>query len=147
MPAPLPRCTRTAGGATIAVPTRTHTSTATSSPIVWRSGRVAFAHTVFDHHPEWGALLDNLHVRSDLQGTGVGTELLSRAAQELLRRRTSDTLYLWVLAQNTAAQSFYDARGGTRVESELRGPFPGGGSAMAYRYHWPDPSRLITKAA
>ncbi|MGO9559572.1 MAG: hypothetical protein ACLPQS_09625 [Acidimicrobiales bacterium] len=51
---------------------------------------------------------------------------------------------LWVLAQNTAAQSFYDARGGTRVETTIRGPFPGGGKAVGHRYFWPDPSQLIT---
>lgn len=107
---------------------------------------IAFAHTVFGHDPEWGALLDNLHVRSNLKGEGIGTQLLSRAAQELIRQRPSEPLYLWVLDQNTAARSFYDARGGTRVESTLRGPFPGGGMALGHRYFWSDPSQLITGA-
>jgi len=104
---------------------------------------VGFAHTLFDHDPEWGALLDNLHVKHDLKGTGVGTRLLSVAAQELGRSRPSEPLYLWVLDQNTAAQKFYDARGGTRVETTLRGPFPGGGRALGHRYVWPDPTSLI----
>jgi len=34
---------------------------------------VGFAHTMFGHDPRWGALLDNLHVRSDLKGLGIGT--------------------------------------------------------------------------
>lgn len=72
---------------------------------------IGFAHVVFGHDPVWGALLDNLHVRSDLKGRGIGTQLLSRAAQELIWQRPSEPLYLWVLDQNTAAQSFYDARG------------------------------------
>ena len=31
---------------------------------------IGFAHTIFGHDPKWGALLDNLHVRSDLKGGG-----------------------------------------------------------------------------
>jgi ribosomal protein S18 acetylase RimI-like enzyme len=104
---------------------------------------VGFAHTVFDHDPNWGALLDNLHVTSDLKGNGIGTRLLSHTALEFLQCRPAGTLHLWVLDQNVAAQSFYDARGGTRVESKLRGPFPGGGMAVGHRYFWPDPSQLI----
>ena len=106
---------------------------------------IGFAHTIFDHDPMWGALLDNLHVRSDVKGQGIGTRLLSAAASELIRCRTSESLYLWVLDQNEAAQLFYDARGGSRVESTLRGPFPGGGRAAGHRYFWPDPSRLVSK--
>jgi ribosomal protein S18 acetylase RimI-like enzyme len=101
---------------------------------------IGFAHTVFDHDPAWGALLDNLHVRSDLKGQGIGKRLLSESARELIRRRPSATLYLWVLDQNVAAQSFYDACGGTKVETALRGPFPGGGRAVGHRYFWPEPS-------
>ena len=108
---------------------------------------IAFAHVVFGHDPTWGALLDNLHVQSNVKRNGIGTRLLSEAALELMRCRPSQPLHLWVLDQNVAAQSFYEARGGTRVESTLRGPFPGGGSAMGHRYFWPDPSRLLTRGA
>jgi len=108
---------------------------------------VGFAHTVFGHDPKWGALLDNLHVRSNLKGNGIGTRLLSEAARNLIRCRPSEALYLWVLDQNVAAQSFYDARGGVRVESTLRGPFPGGGRATGHRYVWLQPSRLLTEGA
>jgi ribosomal protein S18 acetylase RimI-like enzyme len=102
---------------------------------------------LFDHDPQWGALLDNLHVRSDLKGAGIGTRLLSMAAQELIRSRPSQFVYLWVLDQNTAAQAFYEARGGTRVETKRRGPFPGGGMAVGHRYFWPDPQLLITPSS
>ena len=104
---------------------------------------VGFSHTVFDHDPTWGALLDNLHVRTELRGSRIGTQLLSRAAMGLLAYRPSATLHLWVLDQNKAAQSFYEARGGVRVETALRGPFPGGGRALGHRYHWPEPSELV----
>ncbi len=104
-----------------------------------------FVHTVFDHDPEWGALLDNLHVRSDLKGKGIGTQLMSQAARRLVQYRPTPPLYLWVLEQNAAAQAFYSDRGGIRVETTLRGPFPGGGRAMGHRYFWPDASVLVVQ--
>lgn len=109
-----------------------------------RSGDlVGFCHTQFDQDPKWGALIDNLHVRSDLKGYGIGTQLLSVAAEHLVQNRPSQPVHLWVLDQNTAAQAFYDARGGKRVETTLRGPFPGGGTALGHRYFWSDPRVLV----
>ena len=105
---------------------------------------IGFAHTLFGHDPAWGALLDNLHVRSDHKGAGIGTELLSESARMLMRSRPTEPLHLWVLDQNMAAQAFYDARGGARVETTLRGPFPGGGRAIGHRYFWFEPHRLVT---
>jgi ribosomal protein S18 acetylase RimI-like enzyme len=104
---------------------------------------LGFAHTILDEDPRWGALLENLHVRTELKRTGVGSRLLAETAQKLLRLRPAGSLHLWVLGQNTPAQAFYDARGGIRVETELRGPFPGGGRALGHRYHWSDPALLL----
>jgi ribosomal protein S18 acetylase RimI-like enzyme len=113
--------------------------------IVARRGQevLGFAHTVVDEDPLWGSLLENLHVTSDLKRSGIGSHLMSQAARTLLRLRPHGSLHLWVLDQNTAGQAFYDARGGRRVETQLRGPFPGGGRAMGHRYHWSDPTRLL----
>jgi GNAT superfamily N-acetyltransferase len=107
---------------------------------------VGFAHLAFDQDPTWGSLLDNLHVVFDQKRHGIGTLLLSAVASELIRSRPSGSLYLWVLDQNEPAQAFYTARGGVLVESELRGPFPGGGQAIGHRYAWSDPSRLVSNA-
>jgi ribosomal protein S18 acetylase RimI-like enzyme len=104
---------------------------------------IGFAHTILDDDPTWGALLDNLHAMHDRKRQGIGTRLMAETARALLERRPSTGLYLWVLEQNTAAQAFYDARGGRPVGREIRGPFPGGGTAPALRYAWPDPSKLI----
>ena len=89
--------------------------------------------------------LENLHVAHDLKRQGAGTRLMSETARVLLSRRPSTGLYLWVLEQNTAGQDFYDARGGAAVERAVRGPFPGGGTAVALRYAWPDPANLIAE--
>lgn len=95
------------------------------------TGRViGFIHVIFDHDPQWGSLVDNLHVTPDQQRTGIGTELLSHAARAVVERARTHQMYLWVLEQNTPAQHFYRARGATRVETAAVSP-PGG-----------DPSRL-----
>lgn len=95
------------------------------------AGRVVgFIHVVFDHDPQWGSLVDNLHVTHDQHRTGIGTDLLSCAARAAAERARTNRMHLWVLEQNTAAQHFYRARGASPVETAIVSP-PGG-----------DPSRL-----
>jgi ribosomal protein S18 acetylase RimI-like enzyme len=100
---------------------------------------VGFAHVVFDHDPEWGALLDNLHVTHDLKGLGVGTKLMAEVARAVLNRSRPTTLYLYVLEQNVAGQAFYNARGGQSMERVSRDPDPG----YRLRYWWSDPAVLL----
>ena len=107
---------------------------------------VGFAHTILDEDPQWGSLLENLHVTSELKRNRIGSHLLSETAQRLLRLRPTGSLHLWVLDQNTTGQAFYSARGGSRVETEQRGPFPGGGRALGHCYHWPNPDRLVVRS-
>ena len=109
---------------------------------------VGFAHTVFDDDPNWGALLDNLHVAYGHQRRGVGWRLLALTAHAVAERADRTGLYLWVLEQNVAAQAFYRARGGRCVGRRDVSP-PGGvpgrlnGSPAALRYVWPDPAMLL----
>jgi GNAT superfamily N-acetyltransferase len=108
---------------------------------------VGFCHAVFDHDPRWGTLVDNLHVTYRLKGGGIGTRLLAHTAEVVVDRRPDNGLYLWVLEQNTAAQAFYEARGGVRVEHGWAGT-PGGdprlkGTPGRFRYAWSDPAVLI----
>jgi len=103
---------------------------------------VGFAHTILEDDPTWGALLDNLHVRHDLKGHRIGSQLMAETARAVLDRTPSSGLYLWVLEQNEAARAFYDARGGTCAGREVS-QAPGGGSVVGLRYVWPDPSVLI----
>jgi len=107
---------------------------------------IGFAHTVFGDDPRWGALLDNLHVRSVDKRHGIGSQLLRFTAGAVVERGTG--LYLWVLEQNVDAQAFYAARGAVRVERALTTP-PGGvaerlnGSPAKLRYAWSDPAVLL----
>ncbi len=112
---------------------------------------VGFAHVVFDADERWGSLLDNLHVVHSRQGHGLGRVLLTRAAEAVAERATGDSLYLWVLEQNTAAQGFYRALGGSTGERATVPP-PGGdptqlnGSPSMLRITWPDVGSLIKPA-
>ena len=109
---------------------------------------VGLAHTQLGENPDWGALLDNLHVSYEVKRLGIGTRLMALTAQAVLDSSPASGLYLWVLEQNTAAQAFYTARGGSCVETGLVSP-PGGdparlnGSPRCLRFAWPDPSRLL----
>jgi ribosomal protein S18 acetylase RimI-like enzyme len=101
-----------------------------------------FVHTILDHDPVWGALLDNLHVTQEHQRRGLGTQLMTRSAEAIVSRAERAGLYLWVLESNRAAQAFYRAQGGRCVDREISEP-PGGGRVVGLRYVWRDPSVLL----
>jgi GNAT superfamily N-acetyltransferase len=106
------------------------------------AGLAGFVHVVFDDDERWGSLIDNLHLAHDRQRTGIGSALLTRAADAVTERATSNALYLWVLEQNSNAQRFYRALGGRRVEVAPVPP-PGGlpdrlnGTPNKLRFSWP----------
>jgi ribosomal protein S18 acetylase RimI-like enzyme len=113
------------------------------------SGRlVGFAHTIFDHDPIWGALLDNLHVAFELKRHGIGSHLMVHTSAALVEGHRVTGLYLWALEQNVAARAFYEAMGGSRGD-RVAVPPPGGvpgrlcGAPFGLRYSWPQPSALI----
>jgi len=112
-------------------------------------GLAGFVHVIFDDHERWGSRIDNLHVRHDVQRTGLGAALLIRAAAAVAERGASRALYLWVLEQNIAAQRFYAALGGHPVETAPVQP-PGGvaahltGSPNGLRIAWPDAASIGT---
>jgi ribosomal protein S18 acetylase RimI-like enzyme len=110
---------------------------------------VGFVHVVFDDDPRWGSLIDNLHVRLSRQRSGVGTALMSRAAEGIRERASGERRYLWVLEQNTAAQAFYRALGGQCVQRASVSA-PGGvasrlrGSPQKLRFSW-DPAQIAAR--
>ena len=100
-----------------------------------------FACTYAQHDPQWGALLDNLHVSSTWQGKGIGRSLLQQSARWVSEQAVSEGLYLWVFEKNTAARAFYDQQGGINRDQTIVDN-PGGGQAQIFRYAWPDLSTL-----
>lgn len=108
---------------------------------------VGFAHVVFDDDSNWGSLVDNLHVAFDRKRHGIGSRLMTEMAREVVARG-SGGLYLWVLEQNTIAQTFYEALDGHCVERAFVAA-PGGdldrlnGMPAKLRYVWADPAALL----
>ncbi|GAB4057853.1 GNAT family N-acetyltransferase [Catellatospora paridis] len=103
---------------------------------------VGFVHLILDDDADWGSFIDNLHVTNTLRRGGIGSSLITRAAQVVAERGTTGGLYLWVLEQNTAAQAFYVAHGGSPVDRAYAGE-PGGvpgrlnGRPAKLRMAWP----------
>ena len=115
-------------------------------------GLTGFVHVIFDDDDGWGSLVDNLHVVHNRRRTGLGSALLVRAAEAVADRANGESIHVWVLEQNTAAQRFYRALGGTSVEKAAVSP-PGGvperlnGSPSMLRIAWPDAASLVSAAA
>ncbi|MEM7374807.1 MAG: GNAT family N-acetyltransferase [Bacteroidota bacterium] len=98
---------------------------------------------VFDqHHPEWGALLDNLHVLPSWRGQGIGAKLLLAGAKWIHHRHPNSLYYLWVYEDNALARNFYSKMGGQEKETILDRQ-PDGVDARIVRYVWEDLGKLI----
>jgi ribosomal protein S18 acetylase RimI-like enzyme len=112
------------------------------------TGLAGFVHVVFDDDNTWGSLVDNLHVTHHRRRSGIGSALLTRAAEAVTQQATGRSMYLWVLEQNTAAQQFYRASGGTCVEIAMVSPPSGAparlnGSPRMLRFAWADSASLL----
>jgi GNAT superfamily N-acetyltransferase len=104
-----------------------------------------FACAFLDEDPQWGTLLDNLHVVPELKGRGVGRQLMSAVAQRVLQYACEPLLHLWAYEKNLAARRFYERLGGvvTACQSE---PALDGTHVNAVRYCWRGLSLLAARA-
>ena len=96
---------------------------------------VGFACAFGSADPRWGTDLDNLHVRRDWQGWGVGKRLFGQVAQWACADYPGSGLYLWVLEANTQARVFYHRLGGQPVGDDSW-MAPCGRSIKRLRYAW-----------
>jgi GNAT superfamily N-acetyltransferase len=106
---------------------------------------VGFACVLLDEEPAWGACLDNLHVRPDLTGQGIGSELLVRALRWVATAEPRWPMHLWVLADNRAARRFYERYGGELIEQATK-LMPDGSKPAVCRYLWREPGRTVVAA-
>jgi len=88
-----------------------------------------------DAEPKYGPRLDNLHVRPELKGTGIGHRLFTAAREWSSRARPGEPLHLWVLESNQVARRFYEREGGRIVQKIMRDVVPGL-AALELRYAW-----------
>jgi ribosomal protein S18 acetylase RimI-like enzyme len=89
-----------------------------------------------DFDPVWGSLVDNLHVRPQDRGQGIGERLLLDLASQLSGKASSSGLHLWVFEANVAGLRFYSRLGG-RVVGKDESRIPAAGRKTVLRVHWP----------
>jgi ribosomal protein S18 acetylase RimI-like enzyme len=92
--------------------------------------------------PEWGYVLDNLHVHPGSKGLGIGRMLFRDAATWIGAKRPGAWMHLWVYELNTAARGFYERMGG-EATGRATGRASDGSDAVAVRYVWRDLDALF----
>jgi len=81
----------------------------------------------------WGGYVDNLHVRPQLRGAGIGRILLDAAVAWLVANG-QNRAYLWVYEANHAARGFYECQGWRNAQQLPAKDAPGGEGLMCCRY-------------
>ena len=84
---------------------------------------------------EGGACLNNLHLRPNCRGQGLGPRLLRRSLWSLLTAGV-DTGFVWVLDANQPAVRFYEALGARPADTSVR--VMAGVDIPQTRYVWDD---------
>jgi GNAT superfamily N-acetyltransferase len=107
-----------------------------------RAELAGFVCVLLDEEPEWGASLDNLHVRQDLKGRGLGRRLFAAAARWVMSKQPGWPLHLWVFEANRTARGFYERFKGEVVAREIK-RMPGMAEVPSLRYVWRDVGTLL----
>jgi GNAT superfamily N-acetyltransferase len=111
-----------------------------------------FACAFIDADPEWGTLLDNLHVVPELKGQGLGRRLISVIAAKVLQHASILMLHLWAYEKNLGARRFYERLGGVATACEEE-PALDGTRVNVVRYFWPQltdlaaPDAVVSRSA
>ena len=107
---------------------------------------IGFVYVRPNDDPEWGTLIDNLHVLSTHQGLGIGRQLLYTVGQWAAEHTPHMGVHLWVFADNRPARGFYARMGGKEVEFVHR-EASDGRSLPEYRVAWATPLALMNATA
>jgi GNAT superfamily N-acetyltransferase len=111
--------------------------------VAFAEGKLAgFCCTLLDDDPIFGSLIDNLHVCSSMQKSGIGKLLVKDAAANILAKSSSGSMYLWVYEANTNARAAYERLGGKNHETVLK-ESSDGSRARTCRYVWEDVQLLV----
>jgi ribosomal protein S18 acetylase RimI-like enzyme len=87
------------------------------------------------HDPEWGSLVDNLHVAHGSKRTGIGSSLMRQVGASLAPRHPGVGVYLWVLEGNSSARRFYERLGAHNAGVSTMETH-GGAVVRSCRYTW-----------
>jgi GNAT superfamily N-acetyltransferase len=87
------------------------------------------------HDPEWGSLVDNLHVAGAFKRNGIGSSLMRQAGAWLARLYLDLGVYLWVLEANSSARRFYEHLGARNAGVSIMETH-GGAVVRSCRYTW-----------
>jgi GNAT superfamily N-acetyltransferase len=98
---------------------------------------VGFAFVIGAHDPQWGMLLDNLHVLPGQQGLGIGRRLLHELTGWAQQHYPALGIYLWVYELNSRTRAWYERLGAEAIEHKVI-PAPGGGTVAEWLYAWRD---------
>jgi ribosomal protein S18 acetylase RimI-like enzyme len=95
------------------------------------------------HDPQWGSLIDNLHVAGEAMRHGVGRALMHQAAAGLASRYPDVPVHLWVFEANAQARRFYERLGAHNAGVS---PIEVHGSAVpSCRYVWARPESIAAR--
>ena len=95
-----------------------------------------------ENHPNFGTIIDNLHVKAGSKGQGTGSHLLVAAAKWADKNYQQHDLYLEVLECNPKAMGFYQAKGAKNIASAIW-QTPCNNQAVEYIYSWGSPINLL----
>ncbi|WP_299021093.1 GNAT family N-acetyltransferase [uncultured Photobacterium sp.] len=95
-----------------------------------------------NNHPQWGTLIENLHIEKHSKRLGLGKQLLQTAANLSYRQDPDRGMYLEVLASNQAAQDFYKKLGASHTKTQLW-QAPDSSEVTEYVYRWKNISHLV----
>ena len=107
-----------------------------------RKDLAGFVCVLLDEETQWGACLDNLHVRSEIRGQGLGRLLFAEAARWVMAKEPGWPIHAWVFEANDSARGFYDTAKGEILEREIK-QMPGGARVPSLRYVWRDLRILV----
>ena len=82
---------------------------------------VGFVCAYFSEDGAFGTFIDNLHVSHAVKRCGYGARMVKRIADLSRAQFDESRVYLWVLADNQPAVSFYERIGGRRYEARMWG--------------------------
>ena len=102
---------------------------------------IGFVCVLLDEEPEYGALLDNLHVAPDRHRCGAGRRLMASAAHWVAAMQPNWAMHLWVYEQNMKTVAFYRSAGGNDVDQRVI-VTPAGNRATVLRFEWQAPAAL-----